>query len=363
MFLFLNYLFDNKCASNILCFFDFHFQVPKMEKKRKSRAENLNNIQREYPHLTVQEEEFYKKHLERDLEQDVLKLEKQLQEIDKGEPYADKTYAWFHQDFMLIKHPVMKTYLSNMDHVSDPYDIMPGFSFLGKECQPARPKTNRDRYSEFSRLWLESEMDKTEEYKAFTILESKRYKIRNKLRIISSDLTKFKKIQSIVEKSIEKLSAAFLNTYMSLIHPEKEKEKSKRSRQEKVKQAKNNNDHRVKGLMIPIMHQEKWVKFFLTRNREKFSSDTFVLQDGMASSNNPAILGTITLNGEIVIRNDDYKQDLSDSLIQLGNDPKTYLSITGKKVNMCLICGKPLTNDQSLELGYGPVCARIFQFQ
>ena len=41
----------------------------------------------------------------------------------------------------------------------------------------------------------------------------------------------------------------------------------------------------------------------------------------------------------------------------LAEDPKTYLAAAGQRLGYCCLCSRPLSNDESVERGMGPVCA------
>jgi len=46
-----------------------------------------------------------------------------------------------------------------------------------------------------------------------------------------------------------------------------------------------------------------------------------------------------------------------DLLEKISGDPAGYIGMKGKKVGSCCFCKKSLTTNESLEAGYGPVCA------
>jgi len=42
----------------------------------------------------------------------------------------------------------------------------------------------------------------------------------------------------------------------------------------------------------------------------------------------------------------------------LAEDPKEALAAAGKRLGFCCLCSRPLSNDESVERGMGPTCAK-----
>lgn len=52
------------------------------------------------------------------------------------------------------------------------------------------------------------------------------------------------------------------------------------------------------------------------------------------------------------------QEDVLELLGDLGGDPKATVAAYGKKTGCCSFCSKPLEDERSLHVGYGPVCAK-----
>jgi hypothetical protein len=50
-------------------------------------------------------------------------------------------------------------------------------------------------------------------------------------------------------------------------------------------------------------------------------------------------------------------QDIFNAVLRFANDPIGVAKEYGKLEGSCCFCGRPLTVDRSVDLGYGPVCA------
>ena len=51
---------------------------------------------------------------------------------------------------------------------------------------------------------------------------------------------------------------------------------------------------------------------------------------------------------------------VEQTLIEFAADPETYIASEGKRVGSCCYCAAALTDERSLEAGYGPVCAENY---
>jgi len=70
--------------------------------------------------------------------------------------------------------------------------------------------------------------------------------------------------------------------------------------------------------------------------------------------------GRINTNGKLTyprFLSEDSKDLLEDELIEFSKDPAKYATLYGKLHSSCMFCGKELTNQQSIAVGYGPICA------
>lgn len=105
---------------------------------------------------------------------------------------------------------------------------------------------------------------------------------------------------------------------------------------------------------VPFQNdQEKWVKMVLSRSDD----ENFLLKAGLAKDTD--LLATISKDASLYVRNGNSTKGLMESLDLLASNPREFFSTLGKRMNICLICGKGLTDAQSLQDGYGPICARL----
>jgi hypothetical protein len=52
--------------------------------------------------------------------------------------------------------------------------------------------------------------------------------------------------------------------------------------------------------------------------------------------------------------------ELGAALKELYKDPVAFCDAQGKKYRCCCFCGMGISTDESLQAGYGPVCAKRF---
>jgi hypothetical protein len=310
----------------------------------KRKAEKI--IKRQYPHMTVKQEEFYINASSINFEQELEKLKKPVEN-----EYSQKPWEWFRNDLLAIKHPEVIELLRDPCHIPDPDDIIDNFCFMDQQ-NPGRPKTNVDIYGEIYRKWSPTEMEKTPEYKAYKLHRDKVYKYESQIRGLKEKQEKLKKLRgTIVEKQPQILpddTMQVLSRFISV--SEGKKEKKIRNRKDKG---------HIKALIIPLFLGDTFEKIMIMNNSDDFGEPVFTARIGAEKKNN--IVATITFNNEILVRQDKYQGLLIDSLIELGKDPEGFLSSVGKRVGFCLMCSKPLTDENSRKLGYGPICARFFR--
>jgi hypothetical protein len=70
--------------------------------------------------------------------------------------------------------------------------------------------------------------------------------------------------------------------------------------------------------------------------------------------------GRVMPDGEWVACRNDYPELAAVALLlkRLGEDPLAVAAEFGKMSGMCAFCGKALSDDKSVAVGYGPVCAQ-----
>ncbi len=67
-------------------------------------------------------------------------------------------------------------------------------------------------------------------------------------------------------------------------------------------------------------------------------------------------LGWIDLDGTVRVTD----EHALHTLLRLAADPLAVLSSEGRRTGICAICSRTLTDQKSVERGYGPACARKF---
>lgn len=86
------------------------------------------------------------------------------------------------------------------------------------------------------------------------------------------------------------------------------------------------------------------------------------ITDGMPYGSN-IWYGRINTNGTISYPrgiSDSDKIKIEDELNNFSRDPANYANLYGKLTNSCMFCGLTLTNQQSIAVGYGPICAEKY---
>lgn len=95
------------------------------------------------------------------------------------------------------------------------------------------------------------------------------------------------------------------------------------------------------------------LKLYVAGTRSTFPGSINVLVDG-------EWLGRITPEGEAHGRKLTGNAALVEALHAIAADPATAAKTYGVLRGQCSFCSKPLTDDGSLEAGYGPVCAKHY---
>jgi hypothetical protein len=76
-------------------------------------------------------------------------------------------------------------------------------------------------------------------------------------------------------------------------------------------------------------------------------------------SSDGVYLGKITPAGKLMVSRDCTK-DQEAEVVAIGVDPMAAAIAHGKRTGSCAICGRELTNAESVERGIGPICAEKF---
>lgn len=79
--------------------------------------------------------------------------------------------------------------------------------------------------------------------------------------------------------------------------------------------------------------------------------------DGILVTNNNKLAGIIE-DGQFISRGNQYVEQL---ITQLNQDPQAQLAQFGREQELCCFCWRALTDERSVQAGYGPVCAQRFQ--
>ena len=67
--------------------------------------------------------------------------------------------------------------------------------------------------------------------------------------------------------------------------------------------------------------------------------------------------GKLTLNKKLAEKE---KELIKDALLQLDTNPAQFAKIYGTQTGHCMFCSLQLTEKESVEKGYGPICAKKF---
>ena len=56
-------------------------------------------------------------------------------------------------------------------------------------------------------------------------------------------------------------------------------------------------------------------------------------------------------------------EQLMNALQAFNNNPERMAHAYGRRTGRCCFCNLPLTNEKSIDVGYGPVCARNYRLK
>ena len=104
--------------------------------------------------------------------------------------------------------------------------------------------------------------------------------------------------------------------------------------------------------------QGRTVVVYVTGKRSRHPGALAVTSDGGYRNN--TFYGWVLADGVMMYASDpgtDEMKDVLALLVEFGNDPEGVASRHGKLTGCCSFCHKALTDDRSIEVGYGPVCA------
>jgi len=102
------------------------------------------------------------------------------------------------------------------------------------------------------------------------------------------------------------------------------------------------------------------LKISRATNKSKHRGQLFLSNGEWGNEN--IYFGRIDTNGDLylVANGKKVKDELINLLTRLVNDPEKVASEYGKLTGNCFACHRQLTDDRSIEVGYGKVCANKF---
>jgi len=97
-------------------------------------------------------------------------------------------------------------------------------------------------------------------------------------------------------------------------------------------------------------------------DRSKYCGQ-LILTDGTRDKNN--YFGRVTEEGQVYLsgKGSQYKDEILETLMELGANPEVIAATHGKVTGNCCFCNRPLSNDRSLEVGYGKTCAERYDLE
>lgn len=102
------------------------------------------------------------------------------------------------------------------------------------------------------------------------------------------------------------------------------------------------------GLKRPKLRVDK-LEIYPAPMNGKNAGYLYVKSDGNYS-------GKISVEGKF-LKSRDCADGVEDTLITVANDPKGSLTNHGRITGQCSCCGRELTNQTSIDMGIGPICA------
>jgi len=107
----------------------------------------------------------------------------------------------------------------------------------------------------------------------------------------------------------------------------------------------------IKHPAIRVQLGDSVVKLTLAGERSRFPGAINAVR-----TEDRSWMGRVLRSGEVHIRD----ESLLDKLKLLASDPVNTCRLYGRRLNHCCFCGRELENHVSVELGYGPVCAKHY---
>lgn len=112
---------------------------------------------------------------------------------------------------------------------------------------------------------------------------------------------------------------------------------------------------KIEQLLVKASEQLKRVRVTIKQGYNK--TVIKLTPDGILVTNNNKLVGVIH-SGAFWSRGNQHTERL---IQEVNQDPQQWLGYYGREQQLCCFCWRALSDERSLQAGYGPVCAQRFQ--
>lgn len=332
-----------------------------------------------HPQLKLIEEEHLTK------AKDVAVLVEELAQINQTIKTLEATMPPNHmRDMDLFNRycPEAKQLLEDPDVISEsPEEINSGYAFR------LAPLTNRQKHYQLYVQWINSSTgyESTPEGKLYLSSQKRLQNLTNKARLISNQIDWGHWVAAVIATKPLPLAARGLEFINRIIAPPAPEKSRSRSRTGPTVRRHSGTQHQIYSLLLPIAFSEypsvakpekekDLVRFHLSRDESRgFSADGNTLVITLSE----AVYGVIYAQSNEIwmripdprnkwkqIENQSFSNLLTAAIVgifeEIGANPEQYFAATGRKHGMCMMCGRDLSDADSIARGFGKICGGLF---
>jgi hypothetical protein len=315
-------------------------KTKKSSKSAKTAEYKPVNNARKHCFLTEAEEKLSNNSTEASITTEIQKIQDSLPELERR---VDACSFKDENELLAKYHPEVKELIQNPEFIPDPNDMINDAIFC---CQSPklRPRTNEDKYKSIQSYWVREEFAKTKEYKKYKKEKDLVWDAKAKIRSLEHKLQELRSVRSIIAIPNSKTPSRLIDVLSKLLKDADMKEKGK-----------------IDALLIPYDNVEgKCVAVNVSKEHYKFKPfEVWVLREGTSKSSDVvAVISDDTVYWRQDLKE---KQNILNSLDYLSKNPIDFFTVYGKKLGSCLLCGRVLSREDSIGMGYGKTCAKYMQ--
>lgn len=241
--------------------------------------------------------------------------------------------------FFLQRHPELQELYDNPNDVAkeEMTNVFTGKKYLG---------TNKELLEQKHHVFKIRELPNDKDYKKAMKDYQNGQKHQQKIDSLRHKIKKFEKIRELFLSEPVILESKTVYVLESLL---------KKAFDRKRKNGDSKSGFGDSFLIPYTVNKENdhYVKIF--EKRKGFLSNMWFLETPKRE-----LICTIDNKGIAKFRIPEHKDPILRELSMLAADPKLYFSTKGKRLGICLLCGKKLSDAESVKNGFGPVCAKNY---